>query len=162
MVGGATWSRIARILKIASTAPAAPSKWPVMDLVDLTASVCACSAKNDKEGVIFAKSVITSSLVKTAMFGADANWGRILCALGNAGLDFDHEKINVTFKSKSGSVLVCQNGSSINFDEDIAKKVLLEPEITIYITMGSSDSIVTAWGCDLTYEYVKINGDYRS
>lgn len=119
-------------------------------------------AKNDEEGVVFAKSVITSSLVKTAMFGADANWGRILCALGYAGLDFEPEKVNVSFQSKSGSIVVCTNGASVNFDEDIAKKVLLEDEITINIDLALGTSSVTAWGCDLTYDYVKINGDYRS
>ena len=119
-------------------------------------------AKSEEDGVVFAKSVITSSLVKTAMFGADANWGRILCALGYAGIDLDPEKIDVAFESKSGSITVCTNGSSVDFDEDIAKKVLLEEDITININMGLGDYSVTAWGCDLTYEYVKINGDYRS
>ncbi len=119
-------------------------------------------AKSEEEGVIFAKSVITSSLVKTAMFGSDANWGRILCALGYAGLDFEPEKVNVSFKSKEGSIVVCTNGASVPFDEDIAKKILLEDEITINVEMALGTSCVTAWGCDLTYDYVKINGDYRS
>ena len=119
-------------------------------------------AKTEEEGIIFAKSVITSSLVKTAMFGADANWGRILCALGYAGLDFIPEKVNVYFKSSIGSIIVCQDGASVAFDEDIAKKILIEDEITILIEMGLGDATVTAWGCDLTYDYVKINGDYRS
>ena len=118
--------------------------------------------KNEKEGVVFAKSVITSSLVKTAMFGADANWGRILCALGYAGLEFDPLKIDVFFESEAGSIIVCKDGASVPFDEDIAKKILLLDEITIRIEMNSGNSSVTAWGCDLTYEYVKINGDYRS
>ena len=119
-------------------------------------------AKSDADGVVFAKSVITSSLVKTAMFGADANWGRVLCALGYAGLEFEPEKINVDFESKSGSINVCTNGASVDFNEDVAKKILLEDEITINVTMGLGSSTVTAWGCDLTYDYVKINGDYRS
>ena len=119
-------------------------------------------AKTEEEGTIFAKSVITSSLVKTAMFGADANWGRILCALGYAGLDFEPEKVDVYFESKGGNIIVCKNGASVEFDEDIAKKILIEYEITIKIDMGLGDVTVTAWGCDLTYEYVKINGDYRS
>ena len=119
-------------------------------------------AKTEEEGTIFAKSVITSSLVKTAMFGADANWGRILCALGYAGLDFEPEKVDVYFESKGGNIIVCKNGASVEFDEDIAKKILIEDEITIKIDMGLGDVTVTAWGCDLTYEYVKINGDYRS
>ena len=120
------------------------------------------AAKSEKDGVIFAKSIITSSLVKTAMFGADANWGRILCALGYAGLDFEPEKINVYFKSSKGTIIVCKNGASVAFDEDIAKNILLEDEITILVEMGLGDATVTAWGCDLTYDYVKINGDYRS
>ena len=119
-------------------------------------------AKTEEEGTIFAKSVITSSLVKTAMFGADANWGRILCALGYAGLDFEPEKVDVYFESKGGNIIVCKNGASVEFDEDIAKKILIEDEITIKIDMGLGDVTVTAWGCDLTYEYVKIYGDYRS
>ena len=119
-------------------------------------------AKTEEEGTIFAKSVITSSLVKTAMFGADANWGRILCALGYAGLDFEPEKVDVYFESKGGNIIVCKNGASVEFDEDMAKKILIEDEITIKIDMGLGDVTVTAWGCDLTYEYVKINGDYRS
>ena len=96
------------------------------------------------------------------MIGADANWGRILCALGYAGLDFEPEKVDVYFESKGGNIIVCKNGASVEFDEDIAKKILIEDEITIKIDMGLGDVTVTAWGCDLTYEYVKINGDYRS
>ena len=119
-------------------------------------------AKTEEEGTIFAKSVITSSLVKTAMFGADANWGRILCALGYAGLDFEPDIVDVYFECKGGNIIVCKNGASVEFDEDIAKKILIEDEITIKIDMGLGDVTVTAWGCDLTYEYVKINGDYRS
>ena len=119
-------------------------------------------AKNEEEGIIFAKSVITSSLVKTAMFGADANWGRILCALGYAGVDFIPEKVNVYFESSKGTIVVCKDGASVAFDEDIAKNILLEDEIIILIEMGIGDATVTAWGCDLTYDYVQINGDYRS
>lgn len=127
-------------------------------LIECTVNGC----KNEEEGVIFAKSVITSSLVKTAMFGADANWGRILCALGYAGLDFDATKVDVYFENKVGNILVCKNGASVDFDEDFAKKILTEDEITIRIEMNAGNSTVTAWGCDLTYEYVKINGEYRS
>lgn len=127
-------------------------------LIECTVNGC----KNEQEGVIFAKSVITSSLVKTAMFGADANWGRILCALGYAGLDFDTTKVDVYFESKGGNILVCKNGASVDLDEDLAKKILIEDEITIKIEMHSGNATVTAWGCDLTYEYVKINGEYRS
>lgn len=127
-------------------------------LIECTVNGC----KDTEEGVIFAKSVITSSLVKTAMFGADANWGRILCALGYAGLDFDPNKVDVYFESKAGTIIVCKSGASVEFDEDIAKKILIEDEIIIKIEMNSGCASVTAWGCDLTYEYVKINGDYRS
>jgi len=109
-----------------------------------------------------AKSVICSSLVKTAMFGADANWGRVLCALGYAGVDLDVEKINVSFKSAAGEIPVCRNGAGIPFDEDTAKKILLENDIQILIDLQSGDASAQAWGCDLTYDYVKINGDYRT
>lgn len=127
-------------------------------LIECTVNGC----RNEQEGVVLAKSVITSSLVKTAMFGADANWGRILCALGYAGIDFDQEKVDVYFENEEGSIIVCKNGASVNFDEDFAKKILLKSEITIRIEMNSGNCSVTAWGCDLTYDYVKINGDYRS
>lgn len=108
------------------------------------------------------KSVINSSLVKTAVFGSDANWGRILCALGYADVDFDPEKVDVAFESSAGSIIVCQNGSSVNFDESKAKEILLEDEIKILIDLKLGQFEVTTWGCDLTYDYVKINGDYRS
>lgn len=109
-----------------------------------------------------AKSVINSSLVKTAMFGADANWGRILCALGYAGVDFDTDKVDVKFSSKSGEVAVCENGRGKEFDEDTAKKILVREKIQINIDMKSGECSAKAWGCDLSYEYVRINGDYRS
>ena len=96
------------------------------------------------------------------MFGADANWGRILCAIGYSGADVDVQKIDVSFRSKSGTVDVCKNGAGIEFSEEIAKQVLTEDEIEILISIGSGDKSATAWGCDLTYEYVKINGDYRT
>ncbi len=111
---------------------------------------------------VLAKSVIRSSLVKAAMFGADANWGRILCALGYAGVDMDPDLVDVTFRSIAGEVPVCVNGRGIPFDEDIAKKVLTETKIIIDVDMKSGYESATAWGCDLTYEYVRINGDYRS
>lgn len=119
-------------------------------------------AKNEKDAVILGKSVINSSLVKTAMFGSDANWGRILCALGYANIDFDPEKVDVAFESKAGSIKVCESGSSLPFDEDIAKKVLSENEIVIKVNLSLGDYSAYVWGCDLSYEYVKINGDYRS
>jgi len=109
-----------------------------------------------------AKSVIRSSLVKAAMFGADANWGRILCALGYSGVDFDPDLVDVWFVGNLGRLDVCQNGRGVEFDEDFAKKLLSENEITVICDMKCGDKTATAWGCDLTYEYVKINGDYRT
>lgn len=108
------------------------------------------------------KSVINSSLVKTAIFGCDANWGRILCALGYANVPFNPDKVNVYFESSKGSILVCKNSSSVNFDEDIALKILKEDEILIKVELNMGDAEVSTWGCDLSYEYVKINGEYRS
>ncbi|MDU7260339.1 MAG: bifunctional glutamate N-acetyltransferase/amino-acid acetyltransferase ArgJ [Clostridium butyricum] len=119
-------------------------------------------AKNEKDAVLFGKSVINSSLVKTAMFGSDANWGRILCALGYANVDFDPEKVDVSFESCAGEIEVCKNGSSVAFDEDKAKKVLDQKEIIIKINLSQGECTAYVWGCDLSYEYVKINGDYRS
>ena len=124
-----------------------------------------CTVRGTEEhdtAKVLAKSVIRSSLVKAAMFGADANWGRILCALGYAGVDMDPDKVDVTFRSEAGEVPVCVNGRGIPFDEDIAKKVLTEKKIIIDVDMKSGYDSATAWGCDLTYEYVRINGDYRS
>ena len=111
---------------------------------------------------IAAKSVITSSLLKAAMFGADANWGRVLCAIGYSGADVDVSKIGVAFRSNKGTVTVCKNGSGILFSEELAKEVLLQKEIEILVTLGDGPFSATAWGCDLTYDYVKINGDYRT
>ena len=109
-----------------------------------------------------AKSVICSSLTKAAMFGADANWGRVLCAIGYSGADVDIEKIDVAFKSAKGEISVCQNGVGIEFSEENAKEILLENEIEILINLNDGSCEATAWGCDLTYDYVKINGDYRT
>lgn len=109
-----------------------------------------------------AKSVICSSLLKAAMFGADANWGRVLCAIGYSGADVDVNKIDVSFQSKAGLIPVCKNGAGIDFSEEIAKEILLEKEIEILVELNSGDAASTAWGCDLTYDYVKINGDYRT
>ncbi len=119
-------------------------------------------AKDEETAKIVAKSVICSSLLKAAMFGADANWGRVLCAIGYSGADVDITKVNVGFCSKSGVIEVCKNGAGIDFSEEIAKEVLTEDEITINIDLQSGDGEATAWGCDLTYDYVKINGDYRT
>ena len=109
-----------------------------------------------------AKSVICSSLLKAAMFGADANWGRVLCAIGYSGAKVDTGKIGVSFRSKKGTVAVCRNGSGVLFSEELAKEILLENEIEILVTLGDGAYESTAWGCDLTYDYVKINGDYRT
>lgn len=109
-----------------------------------------------------AKSVICSSLTKAAMFGSDANWGRVLCAIGYSGAAVDVEKIDVSFKSAKGTVRVCENGSGIPFSEEKAKEILLEDEIDILISLNSGEYSAAAWGCDLTYDYVKINGDYRT
>ena len=109
-----------------------------------------------------AKSVITSSLFKAAMFGADANWGRVLCAIGYSGADVDVMKIDVDFQSQEGKISVCRDGSGVDFDEDTAKKILLKDEIDILIDLKDGEMTSTAWGCDLTYDYVRINGDYRT
>ncbi|MBR5569548.1 MAG: bifunctional glutamate N-acetyltransferase/amino-acid acetyltransferase ArgJ [Oscillospiraceae bacterium] len=109
-----------------------------------------------------AKSVICSSLLKAAMFGADANWGRVLCAIGYSGADVDVNKVGVSFRSNAGTVEVCKDGAGVPFSEEEAKKVLLEKEIEILISLGDGPFGAKAWGCDLTYDYVKINGDYRT
>ncbi len=109
-----------------------------------------------------AKSVICSSLFKAAMFGADANWGRVLCAIGYSGADVDVNKIGVSFRSDKGTITVCENGSGIPFSEEKAKEILLEKEIEILVSLGDGPFGASAWGCDLTYDYVKINGDYRT
>lgn len=109
-----------------------------------------------------AKSVICSSLLKAAMFGADANWGRVLCAIGYSGANVDVTKIDVSFKSAAGEILVCKDGAGVDFSEERAKTILLEKEIDILVDLHSGDHSSTAWGCDLTYDYVKINGDYRT
>ena len=119
-------------------------------------------AKDEETAKIVAKSVICSSLLKAAMFGADANWGRVLCAIGYSGADVDVNKIDVSFKSNKGEIPVCVNGAGIEFSEEFAKEILLEKEIEILISLKSGDACSTAWGCDLTYDYVKINGDYRT
>ena len=109
-----------------------------------------------------AKSVICSSLLKSAMFGADANWGRVLCAIGYSGAAVDVDKIGVAFRSAKGTITVCENGAGVEFSEEIAKEILLEKEIEILVSLGEGEHEATAWGCDLTYDYVKINGDYRT
>ena len=119
-------------------------------------------AVDDINARIIAKSVICSSLFKAAMFGADANWGRVLCAIGYSGADVDVTKVDVSFESVKGKIDVCQNGAGIPFSEEKAKEILLESEIKIIIGVGNGNGQAIAWGCDLTYDYVKINGDYRT
>ncbi|MDR2933399.1 MAG: bifunctional ornithine acetyltransferase/N-acetylglutamate synthase [Oscillospiraceae bacterium] len=119
-------------------------------------------AKTEESARILAKSVITSSLFKTAMFGADANWGRVLCALGYAETDFDPAKAEVSFASKAGEILVCRDGCGVAFSESRAKEILLHDEIEVHVDLHQGPGEAVAWGCDLTYDYVKINGDYRS
>ncbi|MBR3767080.1 MAG: bifunctional ornithine acetyltransferase/N-acetylglutamate synthase [Clostridia bacterium] len=119
-------------------------------------------AKTKEIAKTVAKSVICSSLTKAAMFGADANWGRVLCAIGYSGADVDVNKIDVSFKSLKGTVKVCKSGAGIPFSEEIAKEILLEKEIEIIVKLNDGEFSSKAWGCDLTYDYVKINGDYRT
>ena len=119
-------------------------------------------AKDIATAKTVAKSVICSSLLKAAMFGADANWGRVLCAIGYSGADVDVNAVDVTFKSAKGEITVCVNGAGVEFSEEKAKEILLEREIDIVISVGNGEGAATAWGCDLTYDYVKINGDYRT
>lgn len=119
-------------------------------------------AKSKDIAKTVAKSVICSSLVKAAMFGSDANWGRVLCAIGYSGADVDISKVDVSFVSSAGKVDVCKNGAGVPFSEEEAKAILLEDEIVIAVSLNDGDFSSTAWGCDLTYDYVKINGDYRT
>ena len=124
---------------------------------------CIVTGAQDKQTAkTVAKSVICSSLLKAAMFGADANWGRVLCAIGYSKADVDVNKIDVAFKSCKGTIAVCKDGSGIDFSEEKAKEILLEKEIEILVDLNSGNQEATAWGCDLTYDYVKINGDYRT
>ena len=127
-------------------------------LIECIVSNC----KNEKDAEILSKAVINSPLVKTAIFGSDANWGRILCALGYSGVNINPNKIDLSFKSSIGEIDVCKDGMPLPFDEVKAKEILLQDEIIILINMNSGKYSSTAWGCDLSYDYVKINGDYRS
>ena len=119
-------------------------------------------AKSKDEAVILAKSVVGSSLCKAAIYGKDANCGRFMCALGYSGVDFNPDKVDIYFESKAGSVLVVDKGAAPLFDEDLALKILSEEEVSVRCEMNEGDASATAWGCDLTYDYVKINADYRS
>ena len=119
-------------------------------------------AASEEQAETIAKSVISSTLTKAAIFGADANWGRVLCAMGYSGEDFDPDQVNVHFASAAGDVQVCAKGRGLDFDEDLAKKVLTEHDVEINISMGEGEASCTCWGCDITYDYIKINGDYRT
>jgi len=119
-------------------------------------------AKDENAAETLAKSVVSSSLVKAACFGADANWGRILCAMGYSGADFDPDEVDVSFASEGEEIAVCRGGATLEFSEEDAKRILKREEIEILIKAGKGSGSATAWGCDLTYDYVKINGDYRS
>ena len=119
-------------------------------------------AKTELDAEILSKSIITSSLVKTMIFGADANFGRVLCAMGYSGIDFDQYNVDIAFESDGGYIDVCKKGRGLAFDEVLAKKVLSERDITITANINSGSAQCTCWGCDMTYDYVKINGDYRS
>ena len=126
----------------------------------LTCKVSGAKTEKDAKGV--AKSVICSSLLKAAMFGADANWGRVLCAIGYSGCDVDVQKVDVSFASAAGKIDVCKNGAGIDFSEETAKTILTEDEIDILVNLNDGEGYAESYGCDLTYEYVKINGDYRT
>ena len=124
---------------------------------------CEVSGAKDAENArVIAKSIICSSLTKAAMFGADANWGRVLCAIGYSGAEVDVTKVAVSFVSEKGEIAVCENGAGIEFSEEKAKEILLCDDIKIKVVLGDGNAAATAYGCDLTYEYVKINGDYRT
>ncbi len=119
-------------------------------------------AESEQSAETIAKSVISSTLTKAAIFGADANWGRVLCAMGYSGEHFDPEKVEVRFASAAGEIIVCQQGRGLDFDEEKAKAILTEHDVEIQIIMGQGDGKCTCWGCDITYDYIKINGDYRT
>ena len=124
---------------------------------------CAVSgAKDEDSAQTIAKSVISSTLTKAAIFGCDANWGRVLCAMGYSGETFDPDKVDVAFASAAGEIPVCRAGRGLDFDEDLAKKILTEDEVEIRVHMGEGDAACVCWGCDITYDYIKINGDYRT
>ena len=126
----------------------------------ITCTVAGAKSEKSAEGI--AKSVISSTLTKAAIFGADANWGRVLCAMGYSGEEFDPDKVTVCFASAAGSVQVCAKGRGLDFDEDLAKKILTEHDVEINIAMEEGDASCTCWGCDITHDYIKINGDYRT
>ena len=126
----------------------------------ITCTVSGAASEESAETI--AKSVISSTLTKAAIFGADANWGRVLCAMGYSGETFDPDRVDVRFASAAGEVAVCEKGRGLDFDEDLAKKILTEHDVEILIAMGEGSGQCTCWGCDITYDYIKINGDYRT
>jgi glutamate N-acetyltransferase/amino-acid N-acetyltransferase len=126
----------------------------------ITCTVAGAGSEQSAETI--AKSVIASTLTKAAIFGADANWGRVLCAMGYSGEEFDPDKVDVHFASAAGDIAVCRQGRGLDFDEDLAKKILTEHDVEINIAMGEGTARCTCWGCDITYDYIKINGDYRT
>ena len=119
-------------------------------------------AKTTAAAKLVAKAVVKSTLLKAAVFGADANWGRVLCAIGYAGADVDIAKVDVNFRSNKGLIPVCRSGAGVPFSEESAKEILMDDEITVQVGLNGGSASAKAWGCDLTYEYVKINGDYRT
>jgi glutamate N-acetyltransferase/amino-acid N-acetyltransferase len=125
-------------------------------------SCTALSSESEEKAAIIAKAVIASSLTKTAMAGGDANWGRVLCAAGYSGAKFDHSKVDIAFSSKNGESMVCENGKGCDFDEEKAAAILSLNEVDILINLKEGKESATAWGCDLTCEYIHINGSYRS
>ena len=119
-------------------------------------------AKSEADAEALSKSVVSSTLTKAAIFGADANWGRVLCAMGYSGAGFDPDGVDIAFESGKGRVPVCENGRGLEFDEMLAKEVLTERDVTIDVTMREGAAVCTCWGCDITYDYIRINGDYRT
>jgi len=119
-------------------------------------------ARSVAEAEALSKSVISSTLTKAAIFGADANWGRVLCAMGYSGVDFDPDSVNIAFESDAGRIIVCENGRGLPFDEGFAKKILSQHDVTIDVGLSAGVAECTCWGCDITYEYIRINGDYRT
>ena len=142
------------------TAPVYPQvKWLHEHGIDADVIV---GAKTKEDAVTLSKSVVTSSLTKAAIYGHDANWGRILCAMGYSGVQFDPEIVDLYFESKAGKIKIMENGVSTGYSEEEATKILSEPEVTAIADVKMGEATATAWGCDLTYDYVKINADYRS
>ena len=120
------------------------------------------NAESKEQAVTLAKSIVTSSLTKAAIYGHDANWGRILCALGYSGVEFDPEQVDLYFESAAGKLMIIKDGVAVDYSEEEATKILSEKEVTAIADMKMGEACATAWGCDLTYDYIKINADYRS